>query len=122
LLSEEYISSHTAIHHLYHLLYYARKTNFNIKNVKTVVEWGGGYGSLARLFKRINPEPFTYIIIDTPIFSTLQLLFLSTIFGVECINLIKKGTDRVVEGKINLVPLTCLAGVDIPKADLFIST
>lgn len=49
----------------------------NMKNINTIFEFGGGYGSIARLCYRLGFEG-TYIIFDLPEFSALQKYFLSS--------------------------------------------
>lgn len=58
-------------------LYYAAKIFEQVKNKKidTIVEFGGGFGCLARILKMIDPS-LTIFIIDLPEFISLQALFL----------------------------------------------
>lgn len=123
LLNRKYVTSHNSIHHLYHLCLFLGKTKSDIDAMNTVVEWGGGYGNLAKIFLRLRGETreTTYVIIDTPLFSSLQWLYLSVVLGKDKINVIKKGDDKIVFGKINIVPLGFVDKVNI-KPDLFIST
>lgn len=120
LLNYSYLTSHTAIHHLYCFIKFITATNAKLDNLNTIVEWGGGYGSLVRLLKRLKPKT-TYIIIDTPLFSCLQWLYLSTIFGEKEVNLLTSPKDKIIKNKINLLSLSFLKNVKI-EADLFIST
>lgn len=71
-----WVMSPNSVQHLYHLVYWQTETGKNLDDVERVVEWGGGYGSLARIFKRINPG-VDYTIIDTPTYSTLQRWYFS---------------------------------------------
>ncbi len=87
-----------------------------------VVEWGGGYGNLAKLARILWPQ-HTYVIIDLPFSSCLQWLFLSTMLGEEIVHLWRARGDRVQAGKINLVPLlTGFLEKPLPRADWFVST
>src|SRR3989344_6231133 len=121
ILNNTYQTSHHTIHILYNLEKFLEKTNCNLKQVKTIVEWGGGYGTLAKIIKKIKNDKFTYVIIDLPIVCVLQWLYLSTIFKSENINLITNPSGSILTGKINLLPV-CLADTFEVKADLFIST
>lgn len=112
-------TSANTIHHLYSFAVYQKTTGKNISNFKDVVEWGGGYGNMAKLYKRINPDS-TYTIIDTPLFSTIQWLYLKSIMPQQ-VNLIRSKKDRIESGKINLLPLKYLTSSKI-NSDLFIST
>jgi hypothetical protein len=119
LMNATYSTSHTSIHHLYHLLRFADTTRCDLERMDTVVEWGGGYGNMAKLFRRL--KPVTYCIIDTPLFSTLQWLYLSTVIGVESVNLLRRPDDVIQTGKVNVVPLCFVDQIQLP-ADLFVST
>jgi len=119
--SSKYLTSHNSIHHLYHIIRFLDKTKCDLNQINTVVEWGGGYGNMAKIFKRLNSAPSTYIIIDTPLFSCIQWLYLTTILGEQNINLVKSPEDTIHIGKINLIPLCFLDHHKI-SADLFIST
>ena len=119
-MNATYATSHTSIHHLYHLIRFADKTGCDFEKIDKVVEWGGGYGNMAKIFRRLKPNS-TYCIIDTPIFSTLQWLYLSTVLGVENVNLLRQPGDAVQSGKVNVVPLCFVDQLQL-RADLFLST
>lgn len=121
LLNSKYLTSHTSIHHLYHLMKFIDKTQCDLSNIKTVIEWGGGYGNMAKIFSRLKANPSTYIIIDTPLFSCIQWLYLSSVLGEKNVKLLQTPEDRIDAGKINLLPL-CFLNHQKLKADLFIST
>lgn len=120
LMNAAYSTSHTSIHHLYHLVRFADKTGCDFEKIEKVVEWGGGYGNMSKIFRRLRPTS-TYCIIDTPIFSTLQWLYLSTVLGVENVNLLRQSGDEIQSGKVNVVPLCFVDQVKL-QADLFLST
>jgi glycosyltransferase involved in cell wall biosynthesis len=113
-------TSHNSIHHLYHLAFFEKVTSAKIDSLRSIIEWGGGYGNLAKIVKRINPS-ITYTIIDLPIFCSLQYSYLASIFGEDCINLIGKDETSIVQGKFNIIPLHLLSK-SLPKPDLFIAT
>lgn len=121
LANSKYISSHNSINHLYHIARFLSATGSNLSNIRRVVEWGGGYGNMAKIFKRLNRNKITYIIIDTPLFSCLQWLYLSTIFGEREVLLIKQLPIKVVQSKINILPIGLAKSLNI-KTDLFVST
>ncbi|PIR73463.1 MAG: hypothetical protein COU40_01860 [Candidatus Moranbacteria bacterium CG10_big_fil_rev_8_21_14_0_10_35_21] len=122
IMNSKYLTSHNSIHHLHHLACYQEKTNCDFKQINTVVEWGGGYGNLAKIYNRFVDKKTTYIIFDVPLFSCVQWLYLSTIFGEDSINLFKNPNDTVQAGKINLIPVVFRDSHCNIKADLFIST
>lgn len=122
LSNSKYLTSHNSIHHLYHICRFLNKTDCNFDKISTIVEWGGGYGNMIKLLGRLNAlSNKTYIIIDTPLFSCIQWLYLSTILGSDCINVLTNEKKDIESGKINLVTLGLLKDIDI-CADLFIST
>ena len=121
IMNRKYLTSHNSIHHLYHIIKFLDATRYDIKKVETIIEWGGGYGNLAKIIKRFFQNTITYIIIDIPFMSCLQWLYLCTIFGENEINIIQKKQDVLQRGKINLLPLDFLKQFDL-KGDLFIST
>lgn len=54
-------TSSNTVHHLHHLLRYQEATGRSIGDVGTVVEWGGGYGNLAKVFLRLHGGTPTYV-------------------------------------------------------------
>ena len=121
LLNSTYLTSHNSIHHLYHLIRFLDKTQCNLDQMDTIVEWGGGYGNMAKIFKRLKSAPFTYIIIDTPLSSCIQWLYLATILGERNVHIIQNTEDTIRLQKINLMPI-CFVSHHKLDTDLFIST
>ena len=121
LISNKYITSHNSIHHLYHIIKFLNATNCKLHKFNYIVEWGGGYGNLSKIVKRLLKKPITYVIIDTPIFSCIQWLYLSSIFGEKNIFLIDDPNKDIQSEKINLLPIPFIKEYEI-NADLFIST
>jgi hypothetical protein len=120
----EYATSGNSIHHLYHLVKFSQETGIALAGLKTVVEIGGGYGSMARIFRKINPHG-TYVIIDIPIFSYIQGVYLKTIYGDDEVHVVDARTGSIETGKINIVPLDAAFVTTLAKtvrADLLIST
>lgn len=76
----KYLTSNNSIHHLYHLARYLDKSHCNLDEINTIIEWGGGYGNFAKIFWRLKKGNCTYIVIDLPVFSCLQFIYLSFIF------------------------------------------
>lgn len=121
LSNSKYLTSHNTIHHLYHFARFLDRTRCNLDQICRVVEWGGGYGNMAKIFKRLKHKPSTYIIIDTPLFSCIQWIYLATIFGRENVHLIDNCEDNICAEKINLLPL-CFLDCHAISSELFIST
>jgi hypothetical protein len=116
------LTSHTQAHHMLDLLHYSDLTGARLDRLGLVVEWGGGYGGMAKLFRRFAATPPTYVIVDYPLMSCLQWLYLTTIFGARAVRLLDGPGAAVAPGAINLLPLSRLeAGRPDLRADLFVS-
>ena len=118
--NKKYLSSHNRIHQAYHLARYESETGNKIKKNKVIVEWGAGYGNMVVVIKRLVAMPLTYVCIDTPLFISLQWLYLSSIFGIDKINVISSTDQKIIKNKINLIPVSLLEKIDL-KCDLFIT-
>jgi hypothetical protein len=70
-------SNNNAIHQLYHLHMYESKYG-PIENVSKIVEFGGGYGCLCSIIKRLGFKG-QYTIIDLPEFHLLQQYYLNSL-------------------------------------------
>ncbi len=113
-------TSSNTIHQLHHLLRYQEATGRRVREAGTIVEWGGGFGSLMRLLYRMHGGQPTCVIIDTPIFSALQWLYLSAVLGEGNVVLHRSGPVTPVASCVNVVPVGLVDEVDV-DADLFIS-
>lgn len=67
-------SSATLIHHAYHIFRFEAATGRKISDFETVVEFGGGYGSMLRLIERLGFSG-KYHIHDLPELGALQRFF-----------------------------------------------
>ena len=74
-------SSGNLIHHAYHVAQFEDRTGVNIRDVRYVFEFGGGYGGMYRLIHNLDFEG-KYVIFDFPEFSALQRYFIQSI-GLE---------------------------------------
>ncbi len=72
------------IHHIYHLNQLLKFIGGveKLKEIKTIVEFGGGYGNFCRLIKKLN-HGCNYTIIDLPELSKLQAFYLKNTLSVE---------------------------------------
>jgi hypothetical protein len=71
-------SSGNLIHHAYHVAQFEEKTQVQIDQLDFVFEFGGGYGSMCRLFYNLGFRG-SYVIFDLPLFSALQTYYLKTL-------------------------------------------
>ena len=105
---------------LYYLLMIEKK--FDLRPGMSIIEFGGGYGSLAHLITQYLNRQVTYVIIDLPEILVLQYAYLAAALGKEFVNpVFVNDQPQIVSGKINLVPVHRLPDLSI-SADLFIST
>lgn len=121
ILSAKYLSSHNSIHHLSHVARFLKTTKCDLDKINTIFEWGGGYGCMAKIISRLAQRPFTYILVDTPLLSCVQWLYLSVIFGEKNVNLLLGPKDNIKARKFNIIS-TGLIETQKIKTDLFIST
>lgn len=121
----EYATSSNNINHLYHITKFFKETGTEAADHATVVEIGGGYGNMAKIYKKLNSSS-TYIIIDIPIFSYIQALYLKTIYGKDVVHIVHNRDVFIRKGLINIIPLDKkimnLLGKMLPSVDLFMST
>ncbi|BCI55082.1 hypothetical protein NIIDNTM18_43600 [Mycolicibacterium litorale] len=113
-------TSPNTVHQLHHLLRYEEATGRRVRDASTVVEWGGGFGSLMRLLVRLHGGDPTCVVIDTPVFAALQWLYLSATLGEDRVVLHHRGPVRPEAGRVNVVPIGLVGDLDV-DADLFIS-
>ena len=121
LMERTYSTSHTTVHTLYHLAQFKEKTGIDPATLNSVAEWGGGYGNMARIFAKMNPQ-CTYTIIDTALMSCLQWLYLSVSLADNArVHLITHPGEEIKKGNITVLPIRLLQYYS-PHADLFLST
>ncbi|NOY66522.1 MAG: hypothetical protein GXP13_03820 [Gammaproteobacteria bacterium] len=78
-------SSGNLIHQAYHLAVFEEQSGQNFNDVDLVVEFGGGYGSMCRLFNNLGYAG-KYIIFDLKPFSLLQTFYLKSL-GIPILTL-----------------------------------
>ena len=114
----KYKTSFTRIMHCYQAAKIQEIADLN--KSKMIIEWGGGYGGLCRIAKKINPK-ISYVIVDLPCSIALQYLYLSTVLSEDSVEIFDG--KNINEEKITLVPSTELK--KIPQsysADIFLSS
>ena len=114
-------TSHNCIHHMYHIAKYQDITGKDMSNVNTIVEWGGGYGNLAKLITRLSGEK-TYILVDSPTILTIQWLYLCSVFSPNQVNVVTMDNPKIISSKFNLLPVNCIELLNKQDIDMFIST
>jgi hypothetical protein len=81
-------SSGNLIHHAYHLAQFEDRMGIDVSKFSAILEFGGGYGSMCRLFHNLGFDG-SYIIFDLPAFSALQEYYLTSIgicVGGDCLD------------------------------------
>ena len=123
IVSNKYITSFNSVRQLYLLSFYFKKAKLSPDTLSMIVEWGGGYGNMAKLVHRMSARRLTYVMTDTPLFCCIQWLYLSTIYGAKQVRLITSPNDRIRKGVITIIPIGLLDSyTNQLRADLFIST
>lgn len=106
-------------HHLHHLMRFEQVTGKKITDIGSAVEFGGGYGNMARIVRNIGACK-AYSIVDLLLFSCIQYVFLSTVAGDDQVAF-NNGNAR---GNVPLL-LHPLFRTDSPaslRGELFLST
>jgi hypothetical protein len=83
LLSPYYpLSSPLLVQHGYHLVRLLEATDFDLSQVRLVVEFGAGYGGFFRLLRNLGYRD-RYVICDLPVMRALQRFYLRNLFPAE---------------------------------------
>jgi hypothetical protein len=114
---QEFTCSTNSLGHLY---YFARIMERTGPNLRSVIEFGGGYGNLCRIFKTLLPDS-TYVIIDLPELLAVQFLFLRKTLGDAEVVLHKSPPSGFKEKSIHLVPAFFMEEIEFTP-ELFVST
>ena len=109
---------------LFHLNYYLRIAHVFYSKVKpdSVVEIGGGYGALARIFKILVPD-LTYVIVDLPGSLFFAHCFLSLNFPDAKIKYVVESSEMDLGGfDFVLVPVQLCESIKGKEFDIAINT
>ncbi len=107
-------------HHLHHVVRFEAFRGNADTDIGSVVEFGGGYGNLARLFRN-RGHCGGYTIIDLPVFSCIQYVYLATAFGGDAVRIVTGPEETPSSDAIRLVPISAMERVHL-EGDLFVST
>jgi hypothetical protein len=118
--SLRYLTSANRAHHAMHLAEYRKATGESFWDADSFVEWGGGYGNMARLLRRMNARA-TFTIIDLPELSALQYVYLGALEGEDQLHIVDPARPEIRAGKINLVSVYDVGALPL-RADAFVST
>jgi hypothetical protein len=116
------ISSGNLIHQAYHLVQFEDHARIPVSAMNYIFEFGGGYGSMCRLFHNLGFRG-KYVIFDLPIFSALQSYYLKatghTVLPLELFTSAHEGVAAVSDQR-HLKDL--LSGVRASDRAMFIAT
>lgn len=99
--------------------YFARIMDTMTKLPSIIIEMGGGFGALSRIFKEALPD-VTIFIIDLPEMLAIQWLYLSRTLKDVPLEVHSAMPSQFCPGSIHLIPAMLLDQFNI-KADLFVS-
>lgn len=108
------------IHQAYHLMTWEQSTKLNIKDLNTIVEFGGGYGAMCLICRRLGFKG-DYIIVDFPEFNLLQGYYLSNTIGIENTYFIRANGKFPVQTDL-MIANCSLSEAPIKTRDEFISS
>ncbi len=115
----EFNCSYNALGHLYYTGQIL--SSFDMDQIDSITEFGGGYGSLCSIFKSVKPD-IQYIIIDLPEIIAIQFLYLNQVLPSKNIHVVtERGAKIASDNSIYLIPINFLSDTDF-STDLFIST
>ncbi len=117
---ETFDCSVNTLGHLYYAAVIIERAKQIVRQPGSIIEFGSGYGNLARIFKHFLPET-NLILIDLPELLALQYLFLRSELPNADIIIEQSGTFTPKAGAIHLVPVHYMKEMT-QKADLFVST
>ena len=88
-------TSGNCVHHAYSIAQFENFYKLNVASISSVFEFGGGYGSMARLLLNRGFKG-AYTIFDLPEFSYLQIYFLSLAFPGINISVVPSQAENTV--------------------------
>jgi len=108
--------------HAFHLAEYEARMAKRFGNGPIqIVEWGGGYGDMARILLRVHAAA-TVIIVDLPAIGALQWSYLSATIDPDRVRVVASIHDPLLEGGVNV--MTAVVALRHPgiRASAFLST
>lgn len=120
--SRRTLTSANRAHHASHLAMYRLTCRRDFWDACTIVEWGGGYGDMARILLRLNP-PLTYMIIDLPELLALQDIYLGATVDESALHIVDPAAPAFPAGKISFINASDVAAIaHALRGDAFLST
>ncbi len=89
-------TSGNLVHHAYSLSFFLDVSK--LENINRVIEFGGGYGSMCRLFRNMHYKN-EYVIFDLPEFSALQEFYIGNIDKKYLNNTVFTGDENLIKNE-----------------------
>jgi hypothetical protein len=86
--NDKYQTDDNTISHLYHIKFWEEKTANKIQDVKSIIEWGGGYGNLCRIIRMINTD-CEYTIFDFEQICKIQNSYITCFYICNGVSILK---------------------------------
>lgn len=117
-------TSSNRLYHGFHLAMYQQTTGRQFARGGLVIEWGGGYGDMARLLWRLiaRAGSTTLVLIDLPAVGALQWVYLTSILGRAYVHIVDNPERQIHEGCVNIMNSSVAFEHPAMKADCFVST
>jgi putative sugar O-methyltransferase len=112
------ISSGNKIHQAYHLKKFMEFSKIKLENFDNIVEFGGGYGVMAKMLLTVNKE-IKYYIFDTPEVNLLQYYYLKR-SGLE-VGFKFNSNKKIILINDYLILKKIILNIDKRKKNLFIA-
>jgi hypothetical protein len=121
IIDEEFQTSESRVNHLTHLTIFELEIGVKIQSLETIMEFGGGYGGMTLLLRKMNPTA-TIVVIDFPEMITVQKYYIDTSLGDGHTNVKICDSDAIVEGAINYICIADLKNINFVNVSLLIAT
>ncbi len=113
------LTSASRILNIYYITCFESSIRQTLGEFGSLILWGGGYGSMARLLRLRNPHA-TIVVVDTPVLASLQWLYLSAVIGEDAVRLITEPQTRPDEGFISIATTDLVRALPL-RGDVFIA-
>jgi len=117
-------TSSNRLYHAFHLAMYRQAMGKAFPSSGLVVEWGGGYGDMARLIQRLRrkSDDRTFVLIDLPAVGALQWVYLSAVLGSEFVHVLSGPDEPIRDGCVNIMTSATALANERLVAQSFVST
>lgn len=123
-IDREWYTSANRLYHAFHLAKYFENTGKMFPRAGTIIEWGGGYGDMARILWRLGTRhgPLTLVLIDLPALGALQWVYLTSLLGGHSVKIVTSSDQPISKGCVNIMSSAVALSHSGLEADAFLST